>query len=241
MSIPEKSRGNSIRTIEKVLIRNIRKILLCWGQNNYFDFPWRSTDNHFHALVAEILLQRTRAEQVVPVFRKFASDYSTIDKASEEDPKKILELLRPLGLECRARRIVELITMLSQNKCKIPVSNKELLNLPGVGFYAASAYSTFHANIRALIVDSNSVRLWSRVFGFKADDETRRKKDFRQLVNSVTPKRNHKKFNYAVLDFTRCVCKPKPLCEICPLISLCSYYQKKSVSTNLSDRSFRRI
>ncbi len=51
--------------IKKLKEKAIRKIILEWGAKNYKDFSWRKTDNKWHALLAEMLLQRTRVRAVV--------------------------------------------------------------------------------------------------------------------------------------------------------------------------------
>jgi A/G-specific adenine glycosylase len=207
-------------------IDRIQKLLSDWGTENFVVFPWRTTKNKFHALVAEILLQRTRAEQVVPVFELFSDWYPSIEDASREETGKIMSLLKPLGLEWRAKKILELIKELKLRKGRVPKTMVKLLMLPGVGTYAASAFLTFHVKQRALIVDSNSVRLWGRVFGFPTNAQTRRKKEFIEIIDRITPMKNHTEFNYAVLDHTRAICRPKPKCPICPINSLCCYYKK---------------
>lgn len=204
----------------------IQKALMEWGHNNYAVFPWRSTRNPFHALVAEIMLQRTKAEQVVPVYNLFTSRYSTPHEASSEEPLRILKLLEPLGLNWRNKKILELIRELDQKGGKIPTAFKDLIKLPGVGPYAASAYLSFHLETRAPIIDSNAVRLWSRIFGIKKDGEMRRKKQFLILVEKITPRKKFQAFNYAVLDHTRLICKPKPICGDCPLNPFCEYYKR---------------
>lgn len=204
----------------------IRKALMEWSQNNYIAFPWRSTHNHFHALVAEIMLQRTKAEQVVPIYNLFTTRYSTPHDVILEKPSKILKLLKPLGLSWRNKKILELVNELDLRGGTIPTEFRDLIKLPGVGSYAASAYLSFHLKIRASIIDSNAVRLWSRIFGFKKDGETRRKKQFTILAEKVTPRKKYKAFNYAVLDHTRMICKSKPLCNRCPLSLFCEYFKR---------------
>jgi A/G-specific adenine glycosylase len=206
-------------------ISQIKDILLSWGKEHFVPFPWRTTDNKFHGLIAEILLQRTRAEQVVPVFELFSKRYSSAMEASRAESSELLDLLRPLGLNWRCKKIIELINDPSLVDGKIPTHMEELLKLPGVGMYAASAFLTFHLDKRALIIDSNTVRLWSRILGFESNGETRRKKWFLDIVEALTPVEEHRAFNYAVLDHTRTICKPKPLCNVCPLNHLCNYYR----------------
>jgi len=50
-------------------LRSFRKRIIDWGVDGYQDYPWRRTENKWHALVAEILLQRTKAQAVIPVYK----------------------------------------------------------------------------------------------------------------------------------------------------------------------------
>ena len=206
----------------------IRSILIEWGRKNFDNFPWRTTNNHFHALIAELMLQRTKAEQVLPIYSSFVTQYKTVHNASANS-SSIMELLKPLGLNWRIRKIVELINELDLKGGKIPNNYAGLIELSGVGSYVASAYLSFHLGIRASIVDSNAVRLWSRFFGMKKSGEMRRKKELLMLVDEITPETDYKDFNYAVLDHTRKICKSKPLCNDCSLSCYCEYYKQHKV------------
>lgn len=205
-------------------IKAIRRLLINWGRAHYADFPWRSTENSFHAIVAEVMLQRTKAEQVLPVYTSFTSLYSTAKEAASANPQEVLGILESLGLRWRARKIVELSSEVALRGNIVPDVFEELIGLPGVGPYVACAYLSFHVGKRAAIVDANAVRLWTRVFGLTPRKEMRRNKEFLCLVDRITPAKGYRVFNYAVLDHTRTVCKPKPLCEICPVSSSCLYY-----------------
>jgi len=179
----------------------------------------------FHALVAEMMLQRTKAEQVEPVYLLFSNSYSDASSAASE-PEKIRQLLMSLGLKWRADRMLELFTCLKGKK--IPDEYEELIKLPGIGQYIASSFLSFHRGKRYPIIDTNSVRLWGRVFGFTYNNETRRKKFFKDIVEKLTPYKDFKEFNYGVLDLTGLICKFKPLCKQCPLKKNCSYYLNNS-------------
>ena len=43
----------------------------------------------------------------------------------------------------------------------------DLLKLPGVGEYIASAFRSFHFGKREFIIDSNVVRLYGRFYGWR--------------------------------------------------------------------------
>ena len=207
-------------------IREIQRILLRWGRDNYIDFPWRNTSNSFHALITEVMLQRTRAEQVVPIYITFVKRYPDYRTAKEEDPETIIELISRLGLSWRARKVIELLKTLSEKNGMIPTTKEELTNLPGIGEYIANAFLSLHCGIKAPITDANAVRVWSRILGFERKGEIHRMKWFSDLCMRLTPDDEHKVFNYALLDFSRKICKTKPQCEECPLQAECRYTMK---------------
>ena len=209
--------------ISETKINFFKKKIVMWGRENYFDFPWRTTQNHWHALVAEIMLQRTNALQVVPVYLDFTKRYKTpSDYMLDEN----IEVFESLGLHWREKLLRELAQTLATQK--IPANRQELLKLPAIGDYIASAYLSMHLNKFDRIIDSNVVRLYGRYFGFTTDGETRRKRWLIELAEKLTPPRIFRDYNYALLDFTREICKPKPLCEACPLNKHCAYYQASS-------------
>lgn len=194
--------------------------ILIWGRANFADFPWRYTNNSWHALVAEIMLQRTNASQVAPAFESFCLKYPFVeDFLLDENPN----IFGKLGLKWREPMLRQLAEKLVSSS--IPHQKQELLLLPGVGEYIASAYRSFHLGERDYIIDSNVVRLYGRYFGFDTHAETRRKKWFKSFANELTPNESFQDYNYAILDFTRNICKPVPLCEKCPLKTKCIYYQ----------------
>jgi len=205
-------------------VRYFRKSIIEWGRTNSSYFPWRETHNKWHALIAEIMLQRTNAEQVMPVYKEFIGKYKEPEDLLKSNGER---LFRKLGLHWREKQIIELAKCLAGKE--IPESKDSLLKLPGIGNYIASAYRSLHLGIRDVIIDSNIVRVTGRYFGFKTDAETRRKKWFKELAEGLTPARNFREYNYALLDFSRAICKPKPKCELCILSDKCKYYNKKTL------------
>ena len=197
-------------------IRYFRRKILEWGPHHFQEFPWRVCENKWHCLVAEIMLQRTRAEQVSPVFRRFAARYSEPKfYVDDSDANVFLKL----GLPHRNQQFRALNAAVALHG--LPATKADLLELPGVGDYIASAFLSLHLGIREPLIDSNIVRVYGRFFGFRTDGETRRKKWLRDLADAITPKLKHRQYNYSLIDFSRVICKPRPRCEDCPVKRKC--------------------
>jgi A/G-specific adenine glycosylase len=206
--------------IKETDIVYFRRKLLKWGKENYKSFVWRSVDNLWHALVAEIMLQRTRSDVVEPEFVKFINKYPNPQKyLVKEKP----ETFKNLGLPGREKIIKEIAEVLKKNdRLK---EKKDLLAIKGIGSYTAAAVRSMYFNVRDTIVDGNVVRVYSRFFGFVRSPKLYTDKGFFEFADRVTPTRNFRMFNYSLLDFGREICSPIPKCGICPIKRKCNYYQ----------------
>ena len=212
-------------------VLRVRHALLRWGCANAKNFPWRTPDERWHALVAEVLLQRTRAQSVVPVYEAFVDRFPTADHLVWATRQEIEALVRPLGLTWRATFLARLCGHLAEVGGRIPSDYDGLLALPGVGPYVASAVLAFHCGQRRAIVDANVVRWLCRLVGRPADGETRRKAWLIGLADDLTPARNWKPYNYAVLDFSMEVCAKQPKCQECPVgVALCVHGRQRLAS-----------
>ena len=208
--------------IDEKEIKKFQNSLIKWGRTNYSFFPWRKTNNKWHVLVSEIMLQRTNADQVLPVYIKFCKKYKTPEDLLKNGKKE--NLFKNLGLHWREQQIIKLAESLSGKV--IPELKDDLLKLPAIGDYIASAYRSLHLGIRDVIVDSNIVRILGRYFGFETDGETRRKKWFIELAEKLTPQKRFKEYNYALLDFSRAICMTRPKCNSCVINNKCKYFNR---------------
>ncbi len=210
--------------ISQRTIRWFREILLDWGPSNFSKFIWRSCKVPILQLLVEILLQRTKAEQVEPIFIELLEHYPDIESLSSLSEDDIARIIHPLGLHWRAPLIYKLVQKLKNDfKGTIPEDLEQLQELPAIGHYISSSYLSLHRNKRAYIIDSNVVRIYGRFFGFEYDGETRRKKWLKELANKITPQIDFREFNYALLDLAKSICKIKPLCMSCALFSGCKF------------------
>ena len=206
----------------------IRKRLIEWGYENRDDFPWRNPDSLYESIVAEIMLIRTPAEQVLPVYLEFLNKYPDAESLYLISIDKIEEEINELGLKWRAKRLKEMARyfVIHDITDKINLSIHELKKIPGVGDYTASAVITYLYNKRAVPVDSNTVRFIERFYDKNFSGEARRNSDLYNIIDNLIPDKDKDAviFNESFLDFMRKVCQPKnPKCKGCPLRDICLY------------------
>ncbi len=212
---------------EKKKCENIHKELLTWSKDNLRVFPWRNTSDPYKIFIAELMLHRTRATQVLEVYNTFIDIYPDFKSICQAGKEKILNELSSLGLKWRAELFYKISCILSQEYNDVIPSDKSLLlELPGVGHYISSAFLCFTYDLPEPILDTNSVRVIGRVFGLKITDSSRRSKKFRILMKEMVNLGNCRLFSLAILDFADAICKPKdPLCNQCILKNICVYYK----------------
>jgi A/G-specific adenine glycosylase len=106
----------------------------------------------------------------------------------------------------------------------VPDTLDELLELPGVGRYAASATLAVAFERAAPVVDGVSARVYRRYFGLDGDGPASADGALWEAVHRVTPRTHLREWNWAVLDLAALVCLPKiPRCQDCPLRERCAW------------------
>jgi A/G-specific adenine glycosylase len=204
-----------------------RQELIEWFKTSSRVFPWRDDHDPYRVLIAEMMLRRTQARQVVAVYQRFLHLYPDVYHLDQAPPEEVASVLYPLGLAWRAGNFKLLAhEIVAHHKGVVPRERQELLALTGVGPYVAEAVRCFAFNEPAVIVDTNTVRVAARYFGFAYKPESRRRKPVIQAVASLVKEQQPASSNYALLDFAATICRAqKPEHGSCPLASHCSYYR----------------
>ena len=228
LSVPYKY---DIQSTEAILRANSHELSLdlfhsdlrFWGQDHMRVFPWRSTRNPYHILIAEMMLRRTQAKQVVSVYNQFILRYPDPYSLMSAPAEEVIQTLNPLGLAWRAPAFQQIArALVTDYDRKVPKQYETLLTLPGVGDYVASAVCCFAFNQAIPIIDTNTVRVAGRLFGIPTHAESRRRQPVRQLLKDLLAYQDPRTYNYTMLDFAASICTAvSPHCEICPVSSQC--------------------
>ena len=201
-----------------------------WGVEHQRVFPWHTTDNPFHILIAELMLRRTQARQVIPVYQQFVAQYPDAQTLAKASPEEVARMLFPLGLTWRVPAFQQMAQVLvAEHDGRVPEHYKTLLTLPGVGDYVASAVCSFAFGQSIPIIDTNTVRVAGRLFGIATYAESRRRQPIRQLLSDLLDEHNPRAYNYHLLDLAALICTPAhPRCDICPLAQECATGQLRN-------------
>ena len=202
----------------------LRRDLLRWGRANRRTFPWRSETDPFRILVAEVLLQRSRGTTVAKVYVQLFRRWPDAKSLAAARVASIRSVIRPLGLVRRAETLRDLAGAVLERGGVLPRTAEGLLELPGVGTYAAHATLAVVFGRHVPTVDGVTARVYRRYFGLLSQLPAVSDRELWDLVGQVTPRRGVREWNWAVLDLAATVCVPRlPRCHACPLESHCRW------------------
>lgn len=201
-----------------------RRALIAWGREHFRPFPWRLTDDPYRILLAEVMLHRTQARQVAPVYERFIALYPAMGTLARAGKTELHAVLAPLGLRWRIDLIHEMAgEIMRRSDGLVPRERAALLALPGVSDYIAGAVRCFAWNEPEPLVDTNTVRVVGRLFGLEIKDSSRRDARFRALIAALVDPEEPRAYNYALLDLADRICMKRrpPLQDECPVRRWC--------------------
>src|SRR5262249_52283864 len=81
--------------------RRFRQRLLTWYRRHGRDLPWRKTDDPYHILVSEIMLQQTQVDRVLPKYAEWLDKYPSLHALATAPEDEVSRTWYPLGYNIR--------------------------------------------------------------------------------------------------------------------------------------------
>jgi A/G-specific adenine glycosylase len=120
----------------------------------------------------------------------------------------------------------------------VPTERHDLLGLAGVGDYVADAVMCFAYGEPVAIVDTNTVRVAGRYFGFSVGPESRRSRAVKEAVSELLDRERPVESNLSLLDLAASVCRAGvPLCGSCPVLEMCDWARRNRFRQTAVGRS----
>lgn len=200
------------------------RTLLKWHEVNPRQLPWSTGSRDPYAIwLSEIIMQQTRIEQGTAYYLKFIEEYPSVADLAEAPLNEIMKLWEGLGYYTRARNLHKAAQHITQHLNGLfPDDYESLITLPGIGPYSAAAISSFAYGHAHAVVDGNVKRLIARFAGVTTSiDDATTHNQIRMIAEKYMKRADPALFNQAIMNFGALVCKPKPLCPVCPLAKKC--------------------
>jgi A/G-specific adenine glycosylase len=190
--------------------------LLEWYAANARDLPWRRTRDPYAILVAEVMLQQTQVDRVIPKWLAWLERFPTLLDLARASRADAIRAWQGLGYNLRAVRLHAIASQVAADYGgELPREVGALLRLKGIGRYTAGAVACFAYEQPVAMVDTNVRRVLSRVFGWPPSAVD-------ALADSVVPRSAAYAWNQALMDLGATLCRSRqPLCLVCPLVADC--------------------
>jgi len=206
-------------------------LLTSWYVDNDISMPWRMHSDPYKIWISEIMLQQTQVLTVIPYYNRWINKYSSIEDLIKADLDDLLKLWEGLGYYSRVKNIYKATQVIhTQYNNLLPESYNDLLKLPGIGDYTASAILSIAFNKPFPSIDGNLKRVLTRIYAINQKDQknlTLYKKYVKKFY------KNHKPeiINQALMDLGREVCTFKsPKCNMCPAQNHCIAFTGNTIN-----------
>ncbi|MDQ3694993.1 MAG: A/G-specific adenine glycosylase [Chloroflexota bacterium] len=226
-------------------VDRVRPGLLAWFAANRRDLPWRRTRDPYRILVAEVMLQQTQVDRVVPYYNAFLKRFPTMASLAAAPTSVVIKLWAGLGYNRRAVNLQRTARfVIDELDGVFPQDATLLLRLPGIGPYTAGAIACFAFEQDVAFLDTNMRRTVHRLFfGVDIPVLTATERELLEFAASIVPVGAGWEWNQALIEFGALQCTARrPACVICPVQAECKAFPEiQSVIALLPIGSRRKV
>ena len=208
--------------------QNMYEPLASWWQESARDFPWRfGKTDAWGVLLSEVMSQQTPMTRVLPYWLNWMELWTTPADLAAASAAEVITAWGTLGYPRRALRLRECAqAIVTEHGGTVPSTYEQLVTLPGIGDYTASAVLSFSYHERIPVIDTNIRRVLSRAVvgeeSFGGSVSAAERKTATQMLPS--DREQSVLWNQAVMELGAAICTAKkPSCDDCPLRSSCAF------------------
>jgi len=138
--------------------------------------------------------------------------FPSVNTLAEAHADEVLKSWENLGYYSRARHL----HAAAKNRCplgsRLPQTRKDLMTLPGIGEYTASAILSIAFALPVAAIDGNVSRVISRLVSLrKSLGSSESRQQIRDLADHLLSRKHPGHFNQAMMDLGATVCTPELL------------------------------
>ncbi|MCX8112866.1 MAG: endonuclease III [Bacteroidia bacterium] len=180
--------------------------------------------NPYELTVAVVLSAQctdVRVNQTTPAFFERFPDFETLARAM---PEEVYSYIKSISYpNSKSHRLIQLArTVVSEYQGQLPRDPNLLQKLPGIGRKSANVIASILWEAPVIAVDTHVFRVSRRLGLAKGKTPEKVEEELSQIIPPAYLARAH----HWLILFGRYHCTArKPLCNACPFVDLCDYYQ----------------
>lgn len=204
--------------------RFAERLLAWYDHGGRHDLPWQHPRTPYRVWVAEIMLQQTQVNVVVPYYARFLEALPTLRDLASAPHDRVMALWAGLGYYARARNLHAAAQLcVERHGGELPMDFDALRALPGIGRSTAGAILAQAWELRFPILDGNVKRVFCRYHGIEGwPGAPAVEKILWTLAERHLPAARLADYTQAQMDFGATLCtRHDPACVLCPLQGDC--------------------
>jgi A/G-specific adenine glycosylase len=151
-----KSQNANQTALDLDAIRRFRRKIFRFHARHKRDLPFRRTTDPYKITVAELMLQQTQVDRVLPKYRAWTRSWPDWTSLARATRREVLSAWSGLGYNRRALYLHETARIVSDRfNGHLPESLDQLRSLPGIGRYTSAAILIFARNEPLVAIDTN--------------------------------------------------------------------------------------
>jgi len=209
----------------------MQKSLITHYEKTKRNLPWRKTSDPYKIWVSEIFLQQTQVSRVIDFYTRFIEKFPTVKHLSQSSWEEFVPYFQGLGFYSRGRNMLKTAQKIeTEFSGKFPQNKADLMSLPGIGEYTASAILSFAYQQNFPAFDVNLYRVLGRFFGYKNSKQVLREIEQKAeklfyREDEISGKNFADILNHAFMDLGASICTAQKVeCEKCPLQKKCKFF-----------------
>lgn len=188
-----------LKIVNSQKIKELQNTILSRYEINGRNLPWRATQDPYAIHISEVMSQQTQVDRVIPYREKRMRDIPDYQTLAQLPKSELLKYWSGLGFNSRALRLqVCAQEVVNRFQGKLPQDREELLQLPGIWPYTASAICAFAWNLPEPVIDTNIRRVL--IFLLKLDENI----SFQELekkAKKLIPEGRSRDWHNALMDY----------------------------------------
>ncbi|MDH5406613.1 MAG: A/G-specific adenine glycosylase [Candidatus Aminicenantes bacterium] len=163
-------------------------------------FPWRMTDNPYHILVSEMMLQQTQTDRVLEKYEPFLRAFPDFPSLAKAPLKEVLKVWQGLGYNRRALALKKIAQRVeAEFHGNLPSRVEVLMTFPGIGKTTSSAVVTFAFNKPTVFIETNIRRVF--IHFFFQNQANIKDSEMLPVVEKMLDASHPRQWYYALMDY----------------------------------------
>lgn len=163
-------------------------------------FTWRHTDNPYHIIVSEIMLQQTQTDRVTQKYEQFLHAFPTLKSLASATLKEVLIQWQGLGYNRRGMYLHQAAQHIMKTYDGVVPQDPQLLEqLPGIGYATARSICAFAFNIPTVFIETNIRAVYLHTFFYQQENIL--DKQLLPLISQTVDSTNPREWYYALMDY----------------------------------------